>query len=145
MRCVDVNVLVYAHRPESPEHEVVRRWLDEARTAAEPLGLAPGAVHGFLRVVTHPKVFVRPTPVDVALAFVDALRTSPAALDVQPGPRHWELVRQLCLEVGATGNVVPDAVFAAIAIEHGATWVSCDRGFAKFRSLRWMHPADAMC
>jgi len=77
MRCVDVNVLVYAHRPESPGHAALRAWLDDARRATEPLGLPSVVASGFLRVVTHPKIFKDPTPLPTALAFVDALLSSP--------------------------------------------------------------------
>jgi predicted nucleic acid-binding protein len=61
----------------------------------------------------------------------------PGAVRVRPGSRHWGIFSRLCREVGARGNVVPDAFHAALAIEHGATWVTTDRGFARFPGLRW--------
>jgi toxin-antitoxin system PIN domain toxin len=143
MRCVDVNILVFAHRPEAPSHEHYRAWLDEARTAHEPLGLADPVLAGFLRVVTHPRVFREPTPLSIALAFLDALLGSPAAMRIAPGDRHWSIFTDLCRRVEATGNVVPDAYLAALAIESGATWVTADRGFGRFRELRWQHPFEA--
>lgn len=143
MRCVDVNVLVYAHRRESPDHERYRDWFDAARQAPEPLGLAAIVASGFLRVTTHPRVFKEPSPLPVALDFVDAVRRSPSTVPVLPGPRHWDIFRALCERVGATGNTIPDAFLAAIAIEQGATWVSADRSFAGFPDLRWQHPLDA--
>lgn len=142
MRCVDVNVLVYAHRPDAPEHDAVRQWLEDARRGREPLGLAGSVLSGFLRVVTHPRVFKEPTPIAVALEMVEALRSSPAAVPVEPGDRHWSLFIELCEQVGARGNVVPDAYLAALAIEQGATWVSADRGFRRFPGLRFRHPLD---
>lgn len=142
MRCVDVNVLVFAHRPESPDHEAHRLWLDAARAAPEPLGLSDFVASGFLRVVTHPRVFREPTPLGVALEFVDALRASPATTAVAPGDRHWGIFTDLCRRVGAKGNVVPDAYLAALAVEQGSVWVSADRGFARFPGLRWAHPLD---
>jgi toxin-antitoxin system PIN domain toxin len=142
MRCADVNVLVYAHRPESPDHVAYRAWLERARTGHEPLGLSDLVLSGFLRVVTHPRVFREPSPLDVALDFVAALTGSPAASVVTPGERHWSVFTDLCRAVGATGNVVPDAFLAALAIEQGATWVTADRSFARFPGLRWEHPLD---
>lgn len=142
MRCVDVNVLVNAHREEAAHHERYRDWLEEARRASEPLGLAPIVLSGFLRVVTHARIFKEPTPLERALTFVEALRASPASLSVIPGDRHWEIFTELCERVGAVGNTIPDAFLAALAIEHGATWVSADRGFARFPGLRWQHPLD---
>ena len=85
MRCVDVNVLVYAHRPESPHHDRYRACLDEARLGREPLGLSDLVASGFLRVVTHPRVFREPSPLDVATEFVAALRGSPATTPVGAG------------------------------------------------------------
>lgn len=143
MRCVDVNVLVFAHRPESPAHDRYRAWLEDARTAPESLGLADPVLAGFVRVVTHPRIFREPTPLAVALAFVDGLLSSPAAVRVAPGPRQWTVFSDLCRRIEATGNQVPDAYLAALAIETGATWVSADRGFARFPGLRWQHPLDA--
>jgi toxin-antitoxin system PIN domain toxin len=142
MRCVDVNVLVYAHRPEAPDHDRYRAWLDEARSADEPLGVSPLVLSGFLRVVTHPRVFQEPTPLAVALAATEALRAGPNALAVEPGPRHWEIFTDLCRRADARGNLVPDAYLAALAIEHGGVWYSADRGFARFAGLRWRHPLD---
>ena len=142
MRCVDVNVLVYAHRRESPDHERYRDWLEQVRRDDEPLALSSFVLSGFLRVVTHHRVFKEPTPLAAAVEFVEALRSSPNAVSVGPGERHWDIFLQLCREVDARGNDVPDANHAAIAVENGATWYSADRSFARFRSLRWIHPLD---
>lgn len=143
MLCVDVNVLVYAHRPESPNHDDYRQWVETARGGVEPLGVPAAVMSGFLRVVTHPRVFKEPTPLELALEFVEAVRRSPAAVPVLPGERHWEIFTDLCRRLEARGNLVPDAFLAAIAIEQGATWVSSDRSFAGFPGLRWVHPLDA--
>lgn len=142
MRCVDVNVLVYAHRPESPGHGEMRTWLDDARRGATPLGVAEIVASGFLRIVTHPKIFKEPTPLPVALDFVAALHDAPAVKVVTPGPRQWAIFEDLCRRTTATGNTIPDAFLAAMAIELGATWVTADRAFARFPGLRWEHPLD---
>lgn len=142
MRCVDVNVLVYAHRPESPNHDDHREWLEQARQGVEPLGIPSMVMSGFLRVVTHPRVFAEPTPIEVALGFAEALHRSPAVVPVTPGERHWQIFTDLCRRLGARGNAVPDAFLAAMAIEQGATWVSTNRGFAGVPGLRWVHPLD---
>lgn len=143
MRCVDVNVLVYAHRPESPDHARFRAWLERIRVDDEPLALSSLVLSGFLRVVTSHRVFREPTPLGLAVDFVETLRASPNAVTVSPGKRHWGIFLQLCREVDARGNDIPDAYHAAIAVESGATWYSADRGFARFRSLRWVHPLEA--
>jgi toxin-antitoxin system PIN domain toxin len=143
MKCVDVNVLVFAHRVESPHHERHRAWLEAARTGIEPLGVADVVLSGFLRVVTHRRIFREPTPIDVAMTFVDGLLRSPAVMRLVPGDGHWSVFTELCRRVEAAGNTVPDAYLAALAIEAGGTLVSADRGFARFPGLRWSHPLDA--
>lgn len=60
-----------------------------------------------------------------------------------PGERHWEIFAALCAETGVRGNLVPDAWFAALAIESGSEWVTTDRDYARLRDLRWRHPLDA--
>ena len=140
MLCVDVNVLVYAHRPESPRHDGYRSWLEEARRGVEPLGIPEMVQSGFVRVVTHPRVFKEPTPLDTALKFVEAVRGSPATVPIAPGERHWGIFTDLCRQLDARGNRVPDAFLAAMAIEQGATFVSADRGFAGYPGLRWIDP-----
>lgn len=141
MRFVDVNVLVDAHRAEAPDHERVRAWLDGARRGREPLGLPTLAASGFLRVVTHPRVFRDPSPLGVALDLLEAVVASPAVVLVEPGERHWPIFCELCSDLQLRGNDVPDAYLAAMAIEQGATWVTSDRGFERFPDLRIEYPA----
>jgi toxin-antitoxin system PIN domain toxin len=142
MRCVDVNVLVYAHRLESPHHERYLDWLEAARDADEPLGLSPLVLSGFVRVVTHPRVFREPTPLAVALEAVSVWRAGPNVVEVMPGDRHFDLFARLCRDADARGNLVPDAYLAAMAVERGAVWYSADRSFARFPGLDHRHPLD---
>jgi toxin-antitoxin system PIN domain toxin len=91
-------------------------------------------------VVTHPRVFARPTPIAHAIDFCDALRTN--GTRIEPGRRHWRIFSRLSADVGARGNVVPDAYLAAIAIESNSEWITTDRGFRRFPGLRLRHPLD---
>jgi toxin-antitoxin system PIN domain toxin len=142
MRCIDVNVLVYAHRVDVDHHAEYAEWLESARRGSEPLGVADLVLSGFLRVVTHPRVFRDPSRLDVALEFANELRRSPAVMPLEPAERHWHVFTELCAEVFARGNDIADAYLAALAIEHGAVLVSADRGFSRFRALRTEHPLD---
>lgn len=142
MRCVDVNVLLYAHRTDTPDHARYRAWLEQVRRGDEPLGMTTLVLSGFLRVVTNPKVFREPSTLEVALEFAEALRTTPNAVPIGPGARHWGIFERLCRQADVAGNLVPDAYLAALAIEHGATWYSADRGFSRFPGLDWRHPLD---
>lgn len=136
----DVNVLVYAHRPEAIDHERYLAWLRGLVESDEGFGLCDIVLSGFVRIVTHPRIFKAPTPIEQALAFTDFLRQQPNCVMIAPGPRHWEIFTGLCRRAGARGNLVPDAYLAALAIESGSEWITCDRGFARFPGLRWRHP-----
>jgi uncharacterized protein len=138
----DVNVLVYAHRADAPDHASYARWLETVARGDAAFGLAELVLSSFLRIVTHPRIFIPPTPLEDALAFVEGLRSRPNCALVAPGLRHWDLFTSVCRRSGAKGNLVPDAYLAALAIESGSEWVTSDRGFARFPGLRWRHPLD---
>lgn len=142
MRCVDVNVLVYAHRADLPEHDAYRPLLEQLANDDEPLGLPDAVLSGFLRLVTNRRIFVEPTAISEAWGAVDALLASPAAVRLTAGERHWEVFRRLADEIDASGNDIQDAYLAAYAVENNATWLSADRGFARFGTLRWRHPIE---
>lgn len=139
---VDVNVLIYAHRPESPDHVDYKDWLETARRAREPLGVADVVLSGFLRIVTNPKVFREPTPIGPVLEFVDQIRSSPSYLRATPSSHLWDIFGRLATMTNARGGAVPDAYLAASAIDLNATLVTADRGFARYKGLDWAHPLD---
>jgi uncharacterized protein len=136
----DVNVLVLAHRRDHDEHDQVRSWLEEEVNSDRPFALADLAVSGFLRVVTNPRIYERPSKLATALEFVDGLVEQPTCVAVSAGPNHWPILRRVLVAADARGNLLPDAHLAAIAIEHGATIATRDRGFARFGHLRWLDP-----
>jgi toxin-antitoxin system PIN domain toxin len=137
---VDVNVLVYAHREDADDHEAYIGWLRQLLEADHAYAVSDLVLSGFLRVVTHPRIFDPPTPLTRAVDFVDAVRSRPNAVPVAPGPRHWDIFLRLCDAAGAKGNLVPDAYLAALAIESGSEWITTDRDYARFPALRWRHP-----
>jgi uncharacterized protein len=111
--------------------------------AEEPYGVAELVLSGFLRIVTHPRVFRQPTPLPHAIAFCEALRSQPNATLLSPGSRHWQIFSGLCAEAGTRGNLVSDAYLAALAIETGSEWITTDGDYRRFRALRVRHPLDA--
>ena len=137
----DVNVLVYAFRPDSEHHRACRVWLDEVVNGDEAYGVAPQVLSGFLRVVTNRRVFVRPSRLETALACCDTLLSQPHCQVIQPGTRHWAIFTDLCRRAHASGNLIADAWFAALAIESGCEWITTDRDYARFDGLRWRSPA----
>ncbi|HEX3682662.1 MAG TPA: type II toxin-antitoxin system VapC family toxin [Bryobacteraceae bacterium] len=140
MILADVNVLVYGFRADAPGHAQYLRWWREQIASQQAFGLADLALSGFLRIVTHPRIFDPPSPLEEALRFVKALRDLPNYVEIRPGPRHWEIFVDLCSKANARGNLVPDAFLAALAIESGSELITTDRDYARFHGLRWRHP-----
>ena len=138
----DVNVLVYAHREDAPNHSAYREWLESVIGSDQAYGMADLVLSGFLRVVTHPRVFAQPSGLDKALAFVADVRNQPNCVIIRPGLRHWSIFEQLCRAANVKGNLVPDAYLAALAIESGSEWITTDRDYARFPQLTWRHPLD---
>jgi toxin-antitoxin system PIN domain toxin len=136
----DVNVLVQAFRSDSPDHEMCRSWLGNVVNGQARYGMSPHVLGSVIRVTTHPKVFMKPSSLDDVLRFCNILLGQPHCAVIQPGSRHWEIFTRLCIEADARGNLVPDAWFAALAIESGCEWITLDRDYARFSQLRWRLP-----
>lgn len=129
----DVNLLVAASRTDHPHYAVARGWLEKAVAAGRAgaaFTLMPMVVASFLRLVTSPKVFRQPTPIEDAVAFVDALLATPGAQLAPLGP-EWPKLRQLCLDKQLAGNDLPDAWLAAAVSHLGEHLVGFDRDFKK--------------
>jgi hypothetical protein len=142
MKLIDVNILVEAHRSDAPRHDQIHSWLMEELKSYAGVGVSELVLSGFLRVVTHAKVFKEPTPLREALEFVEDFRSRRAVRIAQPGSEHWGIFTDLLQRYDAVGNLIPDAYHAALAIEFGYEWISLDRGFSRYSGLRWLHPLD---
>jgi toxin-antitoxin system PIN domain toxin len=142
MKLLDVNILVQAHREDADRHPAIRSWLEEALEDSEVVAISELALSGCLRVITHPKVFIDPTPLDQALEFVADFHDRENVLILGPGEQHWSIFMDLCHKAEARGNGIPDAYHAALAIEHRCRWQTLDRGFARFPGLDWENPLD---
>lgn len=142
MVLLDVNVLVYAHRQDSVNHTPCLHWLENLINSDQAYGMSDLVVSGFMRVVTHPKVFTPPSTMEEALAFALDVREQPNCTPIEPGPRHWEIFCRLCREADIKGNLVPAAYLAALAIESGSEWVTTDRDYHRFPGLRVRHPLE---
>ena len=129
----DVNVLVAASRTDHPHHAVARAWLEQAVRAAATgaaFTLMPMVLVSFLRLVTSPKIFRQPTPIDDAIAFVDAILAAPG-VHLSTLGSEWPTLRGLCLDKQLGGNDVPDAWLAAAVAHLGEHLGSFDRDFKK--------------
>lgn len=132
----DVNVLVAASRSDHAHHGVALGWLEEAvRESSQgmPLKLQPMVVASFLRLVTHPKIFLNPTPMSEALRFIDALLAAPYVEQPALGA-EWPVFRKLCEDKKLTANAIPDAWLAAAVIHQSEHLVSFDGDFKRLLS-----------
>lgn len=127
-------------RADAAEYAAASGWLTAALTADEPVGVSELVLASLVRITTNHRVFDQPSTPEQALEFCAAIRGAPSAVPVRAGPRHWAIFARLVAQTRARANDVPDAYLAALALEHGATWVTRDRGFARFPDLRVHDP-----
>jgi uncharacterized protein len=137
---LDVNIVLAAHRGDHPQHRPVRAWFDETVAGDEPFAVPDLVWAPFLRLTTNCRIFEVPTPRADAFAFIEAACAQPHHLRLTPGPRHLALLRDLCDEADAAGDLVPDAVIGAVAVEYSCELVTLDRDFARFPSVRHLRP-----
>jgi uncharacterized protein len=136
----DVNVLVYAFRAEMAEHAICRPWLVGIISGDARFGISPLVLSAVVRLTTNARMYSAPSTPAEAFAFCDSLLQQPHCEIVEPGERHWDIFKRLCIETNTTGRRVTDAWFAALAIEAGCEWITCDRDFARFPGLKWSRP-----
>lgn len=141
MIVLDVNVLVAAFRQDHPHHSVARPWLIAALEADQPIVVPDSVWVGFVRVVTHPTVFAQPSPIEETSEFIDAVCRAPAFAIVTPPTDAPARLAELCRDSQATGNLVPDAWIAVIALALGAAVATFDRDFRRFDGLRIVTPS----
>lgn len=141
MTAVDTNVLIYAHRSESPWHQAARRRIAELAEAERPWAIPWPCLHEFLAMATHPRIFRPPSPLHKALAQVSAWRESPMLALLSEGTGHAEILERLLRNGSIIGPRVHDARIAAICIEHEVAelWTA-DRDFGRMPGLRTRNP-----
>jgi toxin-antitoxin system PIN domain toxin len=137
---LDVNVVLYAHRAEFPQHVQTREWLQALLASGEAFAATTPVLASVVRLATNHRWMNPPSAVAVVLDFCAQITSAPGWLDLSPGPRHWHIFDRLCRETDATGNRTPDAFLAALAIEHGCELASFDRGLRRYPGLRLVIP-----
>jgi hypothetical protein len=140
---IDANLLLYAYHERAEQHDASRAWLQAALSGPELVRFAWLTLWAFLRIGTNPRVFEHPLSTAEAEVVVSSWLAQPAAGILEPGERHWEILRGMMREGQAAGPLVMDAVIAAIALEHGATLCTTDRDFSRFAGLKWTNPLAA--
>jgi hypothetical protein len=131
----DNNILINAFRADTQHHHAAKAWLEETLNGGQSVRLFPTVETGFLRIVTHPKLFSSPSTMEEAAAFLDTLCETPN-VDVCPwAAEDRELWLKLCTDMKLVGNDCNDAMLAALAIGRGLRLVTFDKGFSRFKGL----------
>ena len=139
MIALDTNVLLHAHRGESPFHATALEAF--RRVTVRPWALPWPCLHEFLAVATHPRVYDPPTPMPEALATMDAWLTAGRAVVIGEGPGYFERLSGLLAASGVTGARVHDARIAALCLHHGVgELLTADRDFGRFPALKTRNP-----
>lgn len=141
MIAVDTNLLVYAHREDSPFHREAERRIRALAEGRSPWALPWPCIHEFLAIATHPRIFAPPTPLKQAVDQVDAWLESPSVVLLAESESYWSRLRATVLSGHVAGPVVHDARIAALCLDHGVRelW-SADRDFGRFPDLVVRNP-----
>lgn len=140
---VDANLLLYAVDADSRYNAVAAAWLEEILNGANRIGLPWQTIGAFLRIVTHPRVSANPLSASDAWAYVEDWLAVPVVWIPPAGASTARVYARLCKQIDVTGNLVPDAQLAALAVEHGVELASADSDFQRFPGLRWTNPLAA--
>jgi toxin-antitoxin system PIN domain toxin len=138
---VDTNILVYAHRRDSPHHDIARQSVLELAQRGQPWAIPWPCVHEFLAVVTHPRIYDPPTPLAAAIDQMEAWSESPTLVLISESDLYWAELTKLLLASKVTGSRIHDARVAALCLHHGVRefW-SADRDFSRFPELTVVNP-----
>jgi uncharacterized protein len=138
---VDTNILVYAHREDSPFHSIAARRVAELAEGAAPWAIPWPCLHEFLAITTHPRIYDPPTPTAAALDQVDAWLAAPTLVLLSEADEYWSVLRSVVMDSRVTGGRIHDARVAAICRQHGVRelWTA-DRDFSRFSDLAVSNP-----
>jgi toxin-antitoxin system PIN domain toxin len=138
---VDTNVLVYAHRRDSPFHDAAAQRVRDLAEDTRPWAIPWPCIHEFFSIATHPRIYDPPSTTGQACAQVDAWLDSPSLVLIGEGATHWAMLRTLVSDGKVTGPLVHDARIAALCLAHGVSelW-TLNRDFSRFPSLKTRNP-----
>ena len=141
MIAVDTNLLVYAHREDSPWHAPAYERVADLAAGPSQWAIPWPCLHEFLAIVTHPRIYRPPTPLAVAVEQVEAWLESPAVVLLAESTGYWEVLRETVQSGLVAGPQVHDARVAALCQQHGVAelW-SADRDFGRFPGLTVRNP-----
>jgi toxin-antitoxin system PIN domain toxin len=140
MDLLDANILIGAFRPDDPDHATLKGWLEQTLSAGRPVTFPVLVETAFLRIVTHPRIFRDPSPLEEALEFLLALQESGLFHETPWTARTRAQWWRWCRDLSLAGDDVNDAYLAAAAAQTPCRLVSRDAGFSRFPGLDWWHP-----
>ncbi|OJU38794.1 MAG: hypothetical protein BGN97_10735 [Microbacterium sp. 69-10] len=141
MIVIDVNVLVAAFRQDHPHHEIAHTWLGQALGGFDDVVIPDAVWTGFLRIVTLRGAFAVPSTLDEASDFIRVVVAAPAYLTAAPFTESATRLVALCQESDSTGNLVPDAYIASVALGYDCPVATFDRDFRRFDGVRVVTPS----
>lgn len=141
MIAIDTNILVYAHRVDSPWHEAAYRSIENLAEGDAFWGVPWPCIHEFLAVVTHPRIYNPPTPIPKAIQQVEIWMESPSLRILSELAGHWKELKDIVFAGRIAGGAMHDARVAAICVEHGVREIwSADRDFTRVSGLMVRNP-----
>lgn len=141
MIAVDTNILVYAHREDSPKHLIANKIITQLAESTQTWAITSPSLHEFLATVTHPKIYKPATPLSLALEQINCWLESPNLVVLHESIGYWQTFQTLITQAKTTGAQIHDARIAALCLHHGVTeLITADRDFLKFKSLQVRNP-----
>ena len=140
---VDANILLYAVDDDSPFHEPSRAWIEEALNGSRRVAIPWMSLAAFLRIATNPRALRDPLEPATAWALIEGWLEADPVWTPSPGSGHAAILGRLVTDMHLRGNLVSDAVLAALCIEYGLDIVSADSDFARFTEITWINPVAA--
>ncbi|HZD22178.1 MAG TPA: TA system VapC family ribonuclease toxin [Acidimicrobiia bacterium] len=137
---MDANILLYSVDETSPFHGRAKSWLEGALNGTRRIGIPWQSYWAFLRIATNPRALENPLDPSTAWSLVEDWLDAPTTWVPQPSSGHRQILGQLVRDVDIRGNLMTDAVLAALCIEFGMAMVSNDSDFARFSNIRWINP-----
>jgi len=141
MIAVDTNLLVYAHREDSPFHKSALKAMVGLSDSGRRWAIPWPCVHEFISITTHPRIYDPPSPLKIALAAIQLWLDAPGCEQLAEGPGYWQTLNNLSRKAKLKGPMIHDARIAALCQHHGVKelW-SADRDFTRFPSLKIRNP-----
>jgi toxin-antitoxin system PIN domain toxin len=141
MQAIDTNILIHAEVESSQHHGAALDMLHRLAEGALPWAIPWPCVYEFLRVVTHPRVFHPPVPLNVALEDLKQVLASPSLYLLAETGRHASVLEQVLRQAGPSGNLIHDAHIVALCLEHGVSEIiTGDRDLSRFEGLKIINP-----